>query len=155
VARVLERRLEDTAGVVPRASGPDERFTDATADDVLAGVEPADLRAAYLRATATPPRPMVDLAHVTPIRASVSEAVGEVAGAVRRAGRVTFRGLVAGLVERVEVVVRFLAVLELVKQGLVEVDQGATFASLVVSWVADDVDAAAVADLVVVDAYEG
>ena len=152
----LERRFEATAGIVARALGPDERFTDATAPDLLAGVSPADLRAAYLRATSVPPRPTVDLDHVTPIRASVAEAVGEVAGAVRRAGRVTFRGLVAGLVERVEVVVRFLAVLELVKQGVVEVDQGGTFATLVVSWVADEhLDAAAVADLVAVDSYDG
>jgi segregation and condensation protein A len=155
VARLLEQRLEANAGVVARALGPDERFTDRSTPDLLAGVSPADLRAAYLRATAVPPRPVVDLAHVTPIRASVADAVSEVAGAVHRAGRVTFRGLVAGLVERVEVVVRFLAVLELVKQGVVEVDQGATFATLIVSWVAEGVHAAEVADLVAVDAYEG
>ena len=43
-----------------------------------------------------------------------------------RVGRITFRGLTAGLVERLEVVVRFLAVLELYKQGLVDLDQAPT-----------------------------
>ena len=59
-----------------------------------------------------------------------------------------FRALVAGVDERVEVVVRFLAVLELYKQGVVDLDQAETFGDLTVTRLAEAValDAASVAD---------
>jgi segregation and condensation protein A len=47
-------------------------------------------------------------------------------------GAVRFRDLVAGVTERLEVIVRFLAVLELFKQGIVDLDQPANFAELIV-----------------------
>ena len=40
-----------------------------------------------------------------------------------RAGPITFARLTASLVERLDVIVRFLAVLELFKQGMLELDQ--------------------------------
>ena len=49
-------------------------------------------------------------------------------------------------------IVRFLAVLELYKQGLVELDQADRFGDISIEWCGDaDPDAAALA----VDAYEG
>ena len=67
--------------------------------------------------------PRVDLDHVAPVRASVTDAVAELLDELPRAGRITFRALTGGLVERLEVVVRFLAILELYKQGLVDLEQ--------------------------------
>ena len=46
----------------------------------------------------------------------------------------TFRELTASLVDRLEVVVHFLAVLELFKQDLVDLRQGSTFGDIVVIW---------------------
>ncbi len=66
---------------------------------------------------------MVDLDHVAPIRASVTDAVAELLDELPRAGRLTFRALTATLVERLEVVVRFLAVLEMYKQGYVDLSR--------------------------------
>ena len=51
-------------------------------------------------------------------------------------GRVSFRRLTDGLVERLEVIVRFLALLELFKQGMVELDQGERFGDIEVEWTA-------------------
>ena len=59
---------------IPRRSGPEEAFV-GLAPDLLAGVTPADLRAALLRALVPKPVPRVDLDHVAPIRASVADAV--------------------------------------------------------------------------------
>ena len=73
--------------------------------------------------------PRVDLDHVAPIRASVTDAVEELLDELPRAGRITFRELTGGLVERLEVVVRFLAVLELYKQGLSSSSSSATSAT--------------------------
>ena len=67
--------------------------------------------------------PRVELEHVAPIRASVTDAVEELLDELPEAGPISFRRLTGGLVEKLEVVVRFLAVLELYKHGLVELDQ--------------------------------
>ena len=96
--------------------------------------------------------PRIDLFHVAPIRASVADAVAELVDELPRAGRITFARLTASLVERLDVIVRFLAVLELFKQGLVEVDQADRFADIRIEWTGGrDADAAAIA----VDVYEG
>ena len=46
----------------------------------------------------------------------------------------SFRDLVADCDERIEVVVRFLALLELYRDGRVEIQQGATFGELEIDW---------------------
>jgi len=51
---------------------------------------------------------------------------------------VSFRDLVVGVTERLEVVVRFLAVLELFKQGVVDMEQATTFGDLVVRRLGED-----------------
>ena len=72
-----------------------------------------------------------------------------------RAGRATFRRLTVGIDDRLELVVRFLAVLELVKQGLADVQQATTFGDIVISWTGrDDADVREAA-LAGVDVYEG
>lgn len=49
-------------------------------------------------------------------------------------GRITFRKLVAGITDRIEIVVRFLAILELFKQGRVDLDQAMRFGEIEVTW---------------------
>ncbi|MGH9185470.1 MAG: segregation and condensation protein A, partial [Acidimicrobiales bacterium] len=127
LARLLEcKTFKDAAGVLqrmadaagrshPRTAGLEERFFDV-APDLLAGVTPDQLRAVFLAAVAPRPKPFIDLDHVAPIRASVIDAVEELLDELPRAGRITFRELTGSLVERLDVVVRFLAVLELFKQ---------------------------------------
>jgi len=180
LARLLEcKTFKDAAAAIhrlsvvagrshPRAAGLEDRFL-ALTPDVLAGVTAEDLRAAFLRATAPRLVPHVDLDHVAPVRASVTDAVEELLDELPRAGRITFRRLTASLVERLEVVVRFLAVLELYKQGLVEVDQAEAFGDLVILWVGGDADHignggwmqslatidVATIDVAAIDAYEG
>jgi segregation and condensation protein A len=46
----------------------------------------------------------------------------------------TFRELVADCEERIEVVVRFLALLELYREGKVDLLQAATFGEIEVAW---------------------
>jgi segregation and condensation protein A len=75
-----------------------------------------------------------------------------------RAGVITFRRLTQGLADRLEVIVRFLGVLELFKQGLVDLEQATTFGDLTVTWIGradggDDADHEAF--LSQVEAYDG
>jgi segregation and condensation protein A len=154
-AAVALNRLAAVAGrSYPRVAGIEERFVDL-APDLLAGVTGDDLRKAFLRAVAPKPVLRVDLDHVAPIRASVTDAVEELVDELPRVGRITFRRLTAQLVERLEIVVRFLAILELFKQGLVDLDQPGNFGEIEVVWLGGSEHDRWAADLSAVDAYDG
>ncbi|MDP9074790.1 MAG: segregation/condensation protein A [Actinomycetota bacterium] len=129
------RRMMDAAGLsFPRAAGLEERFVELT-PDLLAGVTPERLRHAYLSAVAPRPVPRVDLDHVAPIRATVTDAVDELVDELPRLGTVTFARLTGSLAERIEVIVRFLAVLELYKRGWIDLDQPNNLAALTIIWI--------------------
>ncbi|HET9601994.1 MAG TPA: ScpA family protein [Acidimicrobiales bacterium] len=132
-AGVLRRLSDRAARSFPRRLGPEEHFL-ALTPDLLEGITAADLCRAFVRATAPRPVPTVDLDHVAPIRLSVAEAVDELVDELPRAGRITFRRLTSGLVERLAVIVRFLALLELFKQGLVELEQADAFGDIEIRW---------------------
>jgi len=151
-ARVLESHHSAAARCVPRTVGPDERYFDL-APDLLTGVTPARLHAAYQKAMQPKPQVRIDLFHVAPIRASVIDAVADLCLELPRRGRVSFRELTASLGERLEVVVHFLAVLELFKQGLVDLRQPRTFGDIEVVWQGGELSGADA--LASVDAYDG
>lgn len=158
-AVVLSRLADGAARSRPRVAGVEDHFLD-TAPDLLAGVTPADLKAAMLRAAAPRVVPRVLLDHVAPIRASVTDAVAELLFELPQVGRIGFRELTASLVERLEVVVRFLAILELFKQGAIDLLQPTTFGDIEVVWLGLDHeqadDAPFLAELVsAADTYEG
>ncbi|HRE02265.1 MAG TPA: segregation/condensation protein A, partial [Ilumatobacteraceae bacterium] len=114
---------------------------------------PRHVERAYLRAITPKPVPTVDLFHVSAVTASVADAMTELLDELPRAGRISFRRLTGELVERIEVIVRFLALLELFKQGMVELDQTERFGDIDIVWVAD-ADAVA-AGAIPIDDYEG
>jgi segregation and condensation protein A len=152
VALALSGMAADASRSFPRVAGLEDRFL-TLAPDLLAGVTADEVRLAYLRAITPKPLPRVDLDHVAPIRASVTDAVTELLDELPRAGRITFRELTGSLLERLEVVVRFLAVLELYKQGLVDLEQVTNFGSLEIVWLGPD--HADLDDLAPLDSYEG
>jgi segregation and condensation protein A len=117
----------------PRRAGLEDRFVEL-APDLMAGVTPAMLHRAVTAALAPKPPTRVLLDHVAPIRASVADAVEELIDELPRAGSLTFRRLTAELGDRLGVIVRFLAVLELYKQGLIDLDQPHSFGELTITW---------------------
>ena len=133
-AAVVLAAMEERAGhSIPRRAGPEERFL-ALAPDLLAGVTPQAVRVAFLRACTPRPVPRVELAHLGVVRASVNDAVEELSRSLPRLGPTTFRRLTTGLSERLEIVVRFLALLELCKLGLIDLHQAQRFGDIAVSW---------------------
>ena len=132
----------------PRMAGPEERFA-SLMPDLLEGVSPLRLQRAYLRAAAQKPPKVIGLEHVAPIRASVAEALVAVSDRLRIDGKTTFRRLVDGITDRIEIVVRFLAILELFKQGRVDLGQVERFGEIEVIWLGIEQDG------VVTDNYEG
>ncbi|MBV8983913.1 MAG: segregation/condensation protein A [Acidimicrobiia bacterium] len=145
-------RLQRVAGRShPRVAGLEDRFIDL-APDILTGVAPDDLARALVKALTPKPAPRVDLDHVAPIRASVRDALEELVRQLPKMQRTTFRDLTGNHRERLEVIVRFLAVLELYKRGLVDIDQGGNFGELSIQWVGpDEADAE---DLSTADMYD-
>ena len=144
--------LSDEAGrSLPRRAPMEERFV-GLMPDLLADVVPADIASAFMRATAPRPVPTVDTSHLHMIRVSVADAVLELVDELPRVGRIGFRRLTAGLVERLEVVVRFLALLELYKQGLVELAQPEPHGDIDIVWTGATHGHA---DLDLVDTYDG
>jgi segregation and condensation protein A len=154
-AIVLQRLSNEAARSFPRTAGLEDRFL-ALTPDLLEGVTTDDLAAAMRRALAPKPVPMVEIAHIHAVRLTVIEAVEELIDELPRVGRITFRALTEQFVERLEIVVRFLAVLELYKQGLIELDQAESFGDIEIFWTGvEGMGADALADLAAVDAYEG
>ncbi len=151
VSRLFGSLADEAGRSFPRAVGPDERFA-GLAPDPFAGLTAQRVRDAAIRALTPRPTPRIDLFHVAPIRASVADAVAELVDELPRVGRITFTRLTAALVERLDVIVRFLAVLELYKQALVDLGQADRCGDIDVEWIGPAVpDPASLA----IDAYEG
>jgi len=134
-AGAMQRLMDATARSWPRISGPhsDSRFADL-APDLLAGVTAEQLRDAMDALLEPKPAAQVLLDHVAPVRISVRDAVAELIEELPRRGRSTFSELTTRLAERLEIIVHFLALLELYKQGLVDLEQAGSFAELHVLW---------------------
>ena len=152
VATVFARLAEDADCSFPRLVGPDERFADVM-PDMLEGTSLTRLRNAAIAALTPRPVPTVDLFHVNPITTTVADAVAELIDELPRVGTISFRRLTGDLVDRIEVIIRFLAVLELFKQGFIELDQPAAFGDIEIIWVGSP--ALGGADLAGVDTYDG
>jgi segregation and condensation protein A len=133
VAVELARRLEDEAGFFARDVGPGPEFAHLY-PDVLESLDLDDMAA--VAAALLRPAPTLDLSHVTPIRFSVSEQMTALEERISAlgGGEASFRELVADCEERIHVVVRFLAILELYREGKVELSQGQTFGEIQVEW---------------------
>jgi len=131
VAAMFETRAHQAALCVPRRVGPEEPYR-WLVPDPLERIRPEQLRAAALRVMAAKPAPVVDTYHVAPVRASVRDAVDVLLRLLPATEPMSFRALTAGVDSRLELVVRFLAVLELFKQGVVDVAQPENFGELLV-----------------------
>lgn len=153
VAGSIEDLLVAGSRTAPRRAGLDERLLQL-APDLLAGIGPDDLARAMARALRPRPEPVVSLHHVTPLTANVTDALVELAGILPHRKAMSFRQITSHLTDRVEIVVRFLAVLELFKEGLVDLEQATSFGELTVRWIGG---ATADVELVVAgaDSYDG
>jgi len=130
-AKAIEAHIRRADRSVPRTAGPEEPYR-WMVPDPLERVRLDALRAAALRMLAAPPTVVVDTDHVAPVRASVRDAVESVLRLLPESEAMSFRALASGAPHRLEVIVRFLAVLELYKQGMVDLMQFTNFGDLMV-----------------------
>ena len=111
----------------------DDRFVDL-APDLLARVKLDHLGRAAALVFAPKPVIELDTSHVSPIRASVKDAITEIAATLEHNKSLSFEELCGRGIEKIEVVVRFLALLELFKAGAIELDQATRFGDIRASW---------------------
>ena len=146
LARLLEAKtFKDVAGVfasarrrrrpvASRVSSDPTNASPTCCPTCSKGTSLTRFRNAAIKALTPRPMPVVDLFHVDPITITVADAVAELLDELPRAGRISFRRLTADFADRIEVIVRFLAVLELFKQGAVELEQPERFGDIEVVW---------------------
>ena len=133
VARILSRYVDDADRTYGRLAGPEEHFA-AMSPDPLEGISIAKLQAGFVRAITPRAELSLDLFHVSPIRFTVAEAVNGLMTSLPSLGGMTFRQMVRDLVERLDIIVHFLAILEMYKQGYVEIDQTDKLGDIHVEW---------------------
>jgi segregation and condensation protein A len=107
------------------------------APDLLAHVGLDDIRQAAEIALQPKPQPILDTSHVAPIVASVRDAIVEIADRLAGGAPASFEDLCGRRNDRIEVVVLFLALLELFKAGAVDLDQSERFGAIRATWTGD------------------
>lgn len=133
VAATIAGRMTDAGRRAPRAVSLEPQLTALLPELVLA-VTPEQL--AHLAARALTPRaaPTVGLEHLHAPAVSVREQAALIVGRLRGTATASFRALVADAGGTDVVVARFLALLELFREGVVAFDQVTALGELTVRW---------------------
>ncbi len=120
-----------------RAVKLEERFAEALPELVLT-IDVDKLAQLAVKALTPKPVPMVAIDHVHMVRVSVREHMLILREKLIRLRSATFRQLCADCTTVLEIVARFLAVLELYREGLISFEQVAALAELTITWTGDD-----------------
>ena len=126
----------DASRSITRRIGPDDRFEHVAAD-LLANVTPSLLLGIARRALRDRPVPVIATGHIHDDEISVAETLDNILGILPERGRMSMRQLTSGDRTRPRFVATFLALLELYKRELVDLEQASSFGELVVVWVAN------------------
>jgi len=137
VAGLFGARLAEQVAYVPRRAGAEDLLR-RIVPELLVGVTPEELARLAAAALTPAPPPEVTITHIAPPRLSVAEAVTSLAQRLRDRGASSFEDLVGHQAEPIEIVIGLLAVLELYKRSLVELDQASTFGDIAVRWTGGD-----------------
>lgn len=129
----LHDREREQSRRFPRAVALEPRFAELM-PELLLTISPEQLARIAADALRPKPPPVVSIAHVHAPRVSVREHAMILRERLARTGRSTFRALTHDCEHTVEIVARFLALLELYREGAVAFDQVAALGELWVRW---------------------
>jgi len=137
MAGLMAERLADESRRFPRVVGLEPRFAQLL-PEVLISVGPEEL--AILAAAALQPKavPILSLAHLHAPQVSVREQGHLIVDRLRRERGLTFRALTADAPDLITKVARFLALLELFKEGVVAFEQAMPLGDLHLRWTGTD-----------------
>jgi segregation and condensation protein A len=134
----------------PRAVALEPQYAEALPELIL-GIGPERLAALAVKALTPKPVPVVSIDHVHLMRVSVREHAQILRDRLLRVRAASFRTLCADCQSTLEVVARFLALLELYREGLVGFEQVTALGELTIRWTGGD-DVEGVLDI---DEYAG
>jgi segregation and condensation protein A len=137
VAARLSERIAAETRRFPRAVPVEERFAQLLPELVL-GLDPGQLAEIAAQALTPKAPPSVRLDHLHAPAVSVREQASVIVGRLRRSRSASFRSLVSDAENTGVVVARFLAVLELFREGAVAFDQVTAFGDLTIRWTGAD-----------------
>jgi len=132
-AAFLREREAEAARRYPRDAGPEPRFADLV-PDVTLDLTPEQFAALAARALAPKAPEVVNVSHLHAPAVSVAEQLLVVRNQLVRSGTASFRSLTSDCGHTLEVVARFLALLELYRQQRVVFEQLTPLGELHVRW---------------------
>jgi len=149
VAQVLETRMAAEALRFPRSVGLDERFANLL-PEVLIGLGLEEFAGLAAKALEPKPEPELSLAHIHAPTVSVREQAHVVVERLKVQGTLTFRKLARDAPDLMTRVARFLALLELFREGVVAFDQVSPLGELTIRWTGGEDD-----EIEITDEFDG
>lgn len=137
VAAVFEQRMATEADRHPRSVGLEPHVA-ALLPEVVMGIGPEQFAALAARVLAPKIVPEVSITHIHAPAVSVREQAAILVERLRRHRTSSFRELVRDSDGTLVVVARFLALLELFREGVVAFDQVAALGELTIRWTGGD-----------------
>ncbi len=138
IAGIIDHRMNGEALRHARSVGLEERFA-TLLPEVLIGLGLEEFAGLAARALEPKPEPeAIGLGHIHAPAVSVREQATVVVGRLRGSGTMTFRALAADAPDMMTRVARFLALLELFREGVVSFDQMTPLGELSIRWTGSD-----------------
>jgi segregation and condensation protein A len=134
IAAIFSDRIEREEKSFARTVALEPHFAQLL-PEVLIGVGAQRFAAIANRVLAPKTVPAFTTDHLHLPLVSVAEQAAKVVEQLRRSGRVTFRALIADVGSTLVIVARFLAILELYKEGVVRFEQVVSLGELQITWV--------------------
>ncbi len=133
IAAIFSQRFEIQEKTFPRTVALDPQFAELL-PEVLIGVTPARFAALAQRALAPKVPLTLSTEHIHRALVSVGDEAVKIVELLRRNGRASFRSLIADADSTLVVVARFLALLELYREGAVRFEQVVALGELQITW---------------------
>lgn len=145
-AAKISAAMQQAARRYPRTVGLEPHHA-ALLPEVLIGIGALEFSALAARVLAPKVEEQVGLSHLHAAKVSVREQAAILADRLRRGGVSTFRALVADCETTLIVVGRFLALLELYREGAVSFEQAHALGELTIRWTGGAADALDIDDI--------
>ncbi len=137
IARAFADQMATAGKMTARQAGLEPQFA-ALLPELVMGITPEQLAMVAARALTPKAPPTVGLEHLHVAQVSVREQAALIVDRLRRDRVSTFRDLVADADETIVIVARFLALLELFKEGAIAFEQPEALGALTVRWTGSD-----------------
>jgi segregation and condensation protein A len=134
IAAIFVDRIDINTRSFPRTVALEPHFAQLL-PEVLIGVGAERFAAIAQRVLSPKIEPTLSIEHIHSPLVSVTEEAVKIVDTLRSAGRASFRTLISDASSTLVVVARFLALLELYKEGVLRFEQVAALGELQVTWV--------------------